>query len=83
MIDLEAVQSLRAVATQGSVVAAATSLGYTPSAVSQQVKRLERETGIALLERAGRGVVLTEAGRRLVVASAPILADRPAPVRGV
>ncbi|MBW9092726.1 LysR family transcriptional regulator [Microbacterium jejuense] len=75
MIDLEAVMSLRAVATQGSVVAAATSLGYTPSAVSQQVKRLERETGVALLERAGRGVILTEAGTRLVVASTPILAD--------
>ncbi|HEY9308286.1 MAG TPA: LysR family transcriptional regulator [Microbacterium sp.] len=75
MIDLEAVLSLRAVATQGSVVAAATSLGYTPSAVSQQVKRLERETGITLLERAGRGVILTEAGTRLVVASTPILAD--------
>lgn len=75
MIDLEAVVSLRAVATQGSVVAAATALGYTPSAVSQQVKRLERETGIALLERAGRGVILTEAGTRLVVASTPILAD--------
>lgn len=75
MIDLEAVVSLRAVATQGSVVAAATTLGYTPSAVSQQVKRLERETGVALLERVGRGVVLTEAGTRLVVASTPILAD--------
>jgi DNA-binding transcriptional LysR family regulator len=75
MIDLDAVVSLRAVATEGSVVAAATALGYTPSAVSQQVKRLERETGVALLERAGRGVVLTDAGARLVVASTPILAD--------
>lgn len=75
MIDLEAVVALRTVATQGSVVAAATTLGFTPSAVSQQVKRLEREIGVALLERAGRGVILTEAGTRLVVASAPILAD--------
>lgn len=75
MIDLDAVVSLRAVATQGSVVAAAAALGYTPSAVSQQVKRLERETGVALLERVGRGVVLTDAGSRLVVASSPILAD--------
>lgn len=75
MIDLEAVVSLRAVATQGSVAAAAAALGYTPSAVSQQVKRLERETGVALLERAGRGVVLTDAGTRLVVESAPILDD--------
>lgn len=75
MIDLDAVISLRAVATQGSVAAAATALGYTPSAVSQQVKRLERDAGVALLERVGRGVVLTEAGTRLVVASTPILAD--------
>ncbi|GAA1686321.1 LysR family transcriptional regulator [Microbacterium lacus] len=75
MIDLDAIISLRAVATQGSVAAAATALGYTPSAVSQQVKRLERDTGVALLERVGRGVVLTEAGTRLVVASTPILAD--------
>ena len=75
MIDLEAVVSLRAVATQGSVVAAATSLGFTPSAISQQVKRLERDTGVALLARAGRGVILTEAGRRLVTSSSPILAD--------
>lgn len=75
MIDLEAVLSLRAVATQGSVAAAAATLGFTPSAVSQQVKRLERDTGVALLERVGRGVVLTDAGSRLVVSSTPILAD--------
>jgi DNA-binding transcriptional LysR family regulator len=71
MIDLEAVVALRAVATDGSVVAAATTLGFTPSAISQQIKRLEREVGVALLERVGRGVVLTDAGTRLVVASTP------------
>jgi len=75
MIDLDALVSLRAVATEGSVAAAATTLGYTPSAVSQQVKRLERDTGVALLERVGRGVVLTEAGTRLVVDTTPILAE--------
>lgn len=75
MIDLDAVVSLRSIATQGSVAAAATALGYTPSAVSQQIKRLERDTGVALLERVGRGVVLTEAATRLVVSAAPILAD--------
>jgi len=75
MIDLDAVQSLRAVATEGGVAAAAVTLGYTPSAVSQQVKRLEREIGVPLLERVGRGVVLTDAGTRLVVESTPILAD--------
>ncbi|MBU2111863.1 MAG: LysR family transcriptional regulator, partial [Actinobacteria bacterium] len=40
MLDLDALTALRAVAEHGSVSAAATSLGFTPSAVSQQVKRL-------------------------------------------
>ena len=53
MIDLEAVVALRSVATNGSVAAAADALGFTPSAVSQQIKRLERGTRVALLERAG------------------------------
>ncbi|WP_394550594.1 LysR family transcriptional regulator [Agromyces sp. MMS24-JH15] len=75
MIDLEAVVALRAVATNGSVAAAADALGFTPSAVSQQIKRLERGTRVALLERAGRGVVLTDAGRQLVTSSATVLAD--------
>ena len=75
MLDLEAVLALRAVATGGSVAVAAETLGYTPSAVSQQIKRLERGTGVTLLERAGRGVVLTDAGRQLVTTSAPVLAD--------
>ncbi|MFF2272213.1 LysR family transcriptional regulator [Agromyces sp. NPDC058136] len=75
MIDLEAVVALRAVATKGSVAAAADALGFTPSAVSQQIKRLERGTRVALLERAGRGVVLTDAGRHLVTSSATVLAD--------
>lgn len=75
MIDLEAVVALRAVATNGSVAAAADALGFTPSAVSQQIKRLERGTRVAMLERAGRGVVLTDAGRHLVTSSATVLAD--------
>ncbi|MGI9822843.1 LysR family transcriptional regulator [Agromyces sp. Marseille-Q5079] len=75
MIDLEAVVALRAVATNGSVASAADALGFTPSAVSQQIKRLERGTRIALLERVGRGVVLTDAGRQLVTSSATVLAD--------
>jgi DNA-binding transcriptional LysR family regulator len=75
MIDLAAVTSLRAVATHGSVVSAADALGYTPSAVSQQVKRLERQTGVPLLERVGRGVMLTSHGRHLVDAGSRLLAD--------
>ncbi|QDY80679.1 LysR family transcriptional regulator [Streptomyces qinzhouensis] len=56
---------LCAVVAGGSVTAAAARLGYTPSAVSQQVAALERQTGTALLERVGRGVRPTAAGRLL------------------
>jgi DNA-binding transcriptional LysR family regulator len=65
MLDARRMQVLRAVVDTGSVTAAATQLGYTPSAVSQQVATLEREAGTALLERAGRGVRPTAAGRLL------------------
>jgi DNA-binding transcriptional LysR family regulator len=73
MIDLDALGALRAVSATGSVVAAGVALGYTPSAVSQQVKRLERQIGLPLLERVGRGVVLTAAGRHLVEAGGTLL----------
>ncbi len=73
MIDLAAVATLVAVRDHGSVIGAAGALGYTPSAVSQQVKRLERQTGQPLLERVGRGVALTEAGRRLADEGATVL----------
>lgn len=75
MIDLTALTALRAVDDHGSVVAAAGALGFTPSAVSQQVKRLERQAGVPLLERVGRGVMLTRHGRHLVDAGARLLSD--------
>jgi len=75
MIDLAALTSLGAVSRHGSVIAAATSLGYTPSAVSQQIKRLERSVGVDLLERVGRGVILTEAGRQLVDEGGDVLTE--------
>ncbi|WP_017935544.1 LysR family transcriptional regulator [Nocardioides sp. Iso805N] len=75
MIDLDALVSLRAVATHGSVVAAAEALGFTPSAVSQQIKRLERSSGVPVLERVGRGVMLTRHGRHLVERGTRLLAD--------
>jgi DNA-binding transcriptional LysR family regulator len=75
MIDLVALDSLRAVDGYGSVVAAADALGFTPSAVSQQIKRLERQTGVPLLERVGRGVMLTRHGRHLVEQGTRLLAD--------
>jgi DNA-binding transcriptional LysR family regulator len=75
MIDLVALDSLRAVDAHGSVVAAADALGFTPSAVSQQIKRLERQTGVPLLERVGRGVMLTRHGRHLVEEGGRLLSD--------
>ena len=77
MIDLPALASLRVVASHGSVVAAADALGFTPSAVSQQVKRLERQTGVPLLERVGRGVMLTRHGRHLVEEGSRLLTRSP------
>ncbi|MGW6420480.1 LysR substrate-binding domain-containing protein [Streptomyces sp. NPDC055055] len=65
MLDVRRMQVLRAVVTSGSVTAAARHLGYTPSAVSQQIAALEKEAGIELLERFGRGVRPTAAGRLL------------------
>ncbi|MFJ9243003.1 LysR family transcriptional regulator [Streptomyces sp. NPDC101776] len=62
MLDVRRMQVLRAVVGSGSVTAAAARLGYTPSAVSQQVGALEKEAGTALLERVGRGVRPTAAG---------------------
>ncbi|MFF4588718.1 LysR family transcriptional regulator [Streptomyces sp. NPDC001388] len=66
MLDLQRLRALHAVSVHGTVGAAATALGYTPSAVSQQIAKLERETRTVLLERAGRGVRLTAEALRLV-----------------
>jgi DNA-binding transcriptional LysR family regulator len=75
MIDLAALRALRAVGTSGSVTAAADALGFTPSAVSQQIKRLEKQAGVPLLERVGRGVMLTRHGRHLADEGARLLSD--------
>lgn len=61
-LDVRRMQVLRAVVGSGSVTAAAARLGYTPSAVSQQIAALEKEAGAELLERVGRGVRPTAAG---------------------
>lgn len=62
MLDVRRMQMLAAVVSNGSVTAAAARLGYTPSAISQQVAALEKEAGTELLERVGRGVRPTAAG---------------------
>ncbi|MFF9058401.1 LysR family transcriptional regulator [Streptomyces sp. NPDC014882] len=74
MLDLQRLRALHAVAVHGTVGAAATALGYTPSAVSQQIAKLERETRTVLLEREGRGVRLTDDAHRLVDAARELLA---------
>jgi DNA-binding transcriptional LysR family regulator len=73
MLDLGRLRALHAVDAHGSVAAAAQALGYTPSAVSQQITKLERETGTTLLERRGRGVALTDAAHLLVDAAGRVL----------
>jgi DNA-binding transcriptional LysR family regulator len=70
MIDVAALRALRSVAALGTLARAADELGFTASAVSQQIKRLERQVGVPVLAPAGRGVVLTPAGQA-VVDSAP------------
>ena len=65
-LDITRLMTLRALAHSGTMTAAAEILHLTPSAVSQQLSLLERETGMLLTERRGRGVTLTPAGNMLV-----------------
>ena len=66
MLNLDRLRALHAVSAQGSINAAAETLHVTTSAVSQQLAKLESETGQVLLERHGRGVRLTAAATALV-----------------
>lgn len=74
VLDLARLRALHAVSVHGSVVAAASALGYTPSAVSQQITKLERETRTTLLERRGRGIALTEEALHLAATAQELLA---------
>jgi DNA-binding transcriptional LysR family regulator len=65
MLDVTRLRVLVAVARHGSVTAAARALNYAQPSVSHHIARLEAETGARLLQRAGRGVRLTDAGRLL------------------
>lgn len=65
---------LRAVVATGSIRASAAVLGYTPSAVSQQLAALQRETGLRLFDRVGRGIEPTTAGRTLAAESESLFA---------
>src|SRR5919206_352394 len=64
-LELRRLRLLRELDERGTLGAVAAALGYSPSAVSQQLTVLEKEAGVPLLEKAGRGVRLTDAGRLL------------------
>src|SRR5215472_2514919 len=66
MLDVRRLRVLHAVSAYGSVTAAAAALGYSAPAISQQLATLEREVGMRLTERAGRGIGLTPAADILV-----------------
>jgi DNA-binding transcriptional LysR family regulator len=66
MLELRRLRLLRELSERGTIAAVADALQFTPSAVSQQLAMLEREAGVPLLERAGRGVRLTDAALVLV-----------------
>ena len=74
MLDVRRMRVLKEVAAQRSFSAAAEKLGYTQSAVSQQIAALEREAGSILIERHPRGIRLTDAGEALVRHADKILA---------
>ncbi|GHF03502.1 MULTISPECIES: LysR family transcriptional regulator [Streptomyces] len=75
MLNLDRLRTLNAVARHGSVSAAADGLHVTTSAVSQQLAKLERETGQQLLAKQGRGVRLTDAGKLLAEHASRILSQ--------
>jgi LysR family transcriptional regulator, transcription activator of glutamate synthase operon len=74
-MDLRQLRSLVALAGEGSFTRAAASVNIAQPAVSQQIRRLEEELGLALVERTTRRVTLTDAGELLVVRARRILAE--------
>jgi DNA-binding transcriptional LysR family regulator len=74
MLDVRRLRLLRELHERGTVTAVAEALAYTPSAVSQQLATLEREAGVPLMERHGRRLRLTDAGRGLVEHAAAVIA---------
>ncbi|MHA3683558.1 LysR family transcriptional regulator [Leucobacter sp. HY1908] len=74
MLDVRKLTLLREVSLRGGVTAAATALNISPSAVSQQLARLEAETGVPLTVALGRGIQLTPAAHELVAHTEEVLA---------
>jgi DNA-binding transcriptional LysR family regulator len=74
MLDTRRLAVLREFAARGTIAEAADALAFTPSAVSQQLAQLQRETGVALFRKVGRRLELTDAGRTLVARADELLA---------
>ncbi len=74
MLDPRRLAVLRAFAAEGTVAAAAGALGYTPSAVSQQLSTLQAEVGVSLFRHVGRRLELTDEGHTLVRRAGELLA---------
>ncbi|MEV7794509.1 LysR family transcriptional regulator [Streptomyces sp. NPDC087512] len=72
--NLRRLEILHRFAARGTITATAADLGYSPSAISQQLAALEREAGVALVERTAQRASLTDAGRELAEHAARILA---------
>jgi DNA-binding transcriptional LysR family regulator len=75
MLDVRRLRLLSELSRRGTIIAVARAVGYTPSAVSQSLAQLEREAGVALLERDGRRVRLTRAAHALVARADRVLAE--------
>lgn len=75
MIDVHRLRTFRAVIASGSVQGAAINLGFTSSAVSQQIAALQRETGLQLFEKSGRGISATPTGRSLAAESDELMRE--------
>ena len=75
MLDVRRLHMLRELSERGTIAATAQALGYSPPAVSQHLAALERQVGVALLERQERRVALTPAARLLVGRTERVLAE--------
>ena len=80
-LDIESLRALKTVADTGSVNAAADLLCISRSAVSWKLKRMQERLGTNLLQKDGRGVVLTDSGHELLVFAETILTAHDAATR--
>ncbi len=83
MLDVTRLQVLVELADAGSIAGSAKALGYTPSAVSQQLAKLEREVGATLATRTRSGVELTPEGQILAERARVILKELDAAKQAV